>query len=907
MRNISDNELDKLFQGAAQGVQPEFDPEDWEKLSKRLAWNDRVSLYKKIAIYTSVVLLISVLSWWGIQQYRMSDSPNNSMRDKTLKTEEAFGLNTDVDSQAGSQGEETMVKDSSSQEDLLAQGSSSADNKIDNSDHKYTDSASKDAAISSAREEIASSKGTSDENVSKTNTVDPKNKAARSINTISSSEQSGTPADTHVAKSRKGKKTTNQTKEQSTTKDANASVNGGSQTSEANVNSIGTTNSSVVSKGLSGNVRNQKDAKETKSLQDENAMTKTSGLSELEKDNSSSQEHIANSSSGDSNSDSNTTSNSNTLSSSNSRSDSSLNSHSNSNASKSRSEQVSRDGEAHHSNIVIDIHGVNRTTKNDSTNNAPIGDTQVDLLKSNISISEDKKQLDSKSVSSENSNVSQDASNIASATESDSTNNTPIGDTENDLLKNSVQSSEDKKQLDSKSVSSDNSDVSKEASSVASVTENDSTDSAPISDTKNDLLKSDIQIFGDKKLNDKSVASDSDVSKEISGIASVTGNDARRSSSLQGDSLSGKVYISDSKNNNMQKSSETNSHGLDERTNHLSKTDSVNIARDYSSDDSPQSGQVRQRPTDQITNGVSQGDTLRAGDGTRKSIAITGSNNSLTDKNASGKNKNIADGQLSSASVVSSRDSVEKEFKRTHSSISNSDNHKTIASEKDSSDVKADSIARKSTDESSDTTAQKKQKHFASKWYIKLLVSPDFSAIGYNKPGKTGVNAGLLVEYSPMKHWGISIGGIWSKKLYGMNDPGKSYNYGGASFDADYLDGDCRVLDIPINITYYIMPESRLNFYISGGVSSYIMLKENYVYTVWENNTNYYYYENYNNKNNNWFSMLNLSFGLQYRINNRFMFQVEPFLKAPVAGVGEGKIDLVSMGSFFSLKYKITK
>jgi hypothetical protein len=37
------------------------------------------------------------------------------------------------------------------------------------------------------------------------------------------------------------------------------------------------------------------------------------------------------------------------------------------------------------------------------------------------------------------------------------------------------------------------------------------------------------------------------------------------------------------------------------------------------------------------------------------------------------------------------------------------------------------------------------------------------------------------------------------------------------------------------------------------------------------------------------------------------MFQVEPFLKAPVAGVGEGKIDLVSMGSFFSLKYKITK
>ncbi|SKC57284.1 outer membrane beta-barrel protein [Ohtaekwangia koreensis] len=900
MRNISDNELDKLFQSAAQGVQPEFDPEDWEKLSKRLAWNDRVSLYKKIAIYTSVVLLISVLSWWGIQQYRMPDSTNNSMRNKALGTEEASHQDTDVDSQTDSQGEETMAKDSSSQDDLLAQRSSSTDNKVDNSDRKYTDSTSKDIAMPSAREEIASSKGTHDENVNKTGNVDLKNKEARSINTISSSEPSGTPADTHVAKSIKRKKTTNQIREQSTTKDATASINGSSQTLEANVNSIDATNSSVVSKGLSGTVKNQKDAKEMKSLHDENGMTKTSGLNELE---NKSQEHIANSTSDNSNSDSYTAPNSNAVSNSNSssNSDSSLES----NASRSRSEHVSKEGAAHDSNIATDIHGVNRTTKNDSTNNAPIGDTKIDLLKSNISISEDKK-LNAKSGSYNNSNVSHDASSVASVTENDTTDNASIGDRENDLSINNSQISGDKK-LNDKSVSSDNSNVSQEASSVASVTENDTTDNAPIGDKENDLSINNSQISGDKKLNAKSVASDSDVSKKTSGIASVTENDAR-SSSLQRDSLSGKVYIPvDAKNKNLQKSSKSNSYGLDERTNHLSKTDSVNIAKDYSSDKSSQAGKVRQLPTDQIANEDFQGDTLHARNGTRKSGAITGSNNSSPDKNASAINKSIADEQLSSASIVNSRDSVEKEFDRTPSSISNSGDHKTIASEKDSLDVKADSIARKITGESLDTTAQKKKQHIASKWYIKLLVSPDFTAIGYNKPGKAGVNAGLMVEYSPMKHWGISIGGIWSKKLYGMNDPGKSYNYGGASFDADYLDGDCRVLDIPINITYYIMPESRLNFYISGGVSSYIMLKENYVYTVWENNTNYYYYENYNNKNNNWFSMLNLSFGLQYRMNNRFMFQVEPFLKAPVAGVGEGKVDLVSIGSFFSLKYKITK
>ena len=185
-----------------------------------------------------------------------------------------------------------------------------------------------------------------------------------------------------------------------------------------------------------------------------------------------------------------------------------------------------------------------------------------------------------------------------------------------------------------------------------------------------------------------------------------------------------------------------------------------------------------------------------------------------------------------------------------------------------------------------------------------MLVSPDFSAIGYSKPGKTGVNIGLVVEYSPVKHWGISTGAIWSKKLYDKNNPGKAYSYGGTSFEADYLDGDCRVLDIPINITYYILPEARLNFYATVGVSSYIMLKENYEYVVNENNTNYYYYEDYKNQNRHWFSMLNLSFGLQYRISPRMQLQAEPFLKAPMSGVGQGKIDLVSAGSFFTLKYR---
>ncbi|MBA4058758.1 MAG: hypothetical protein C0490_28835 [Marivirga sp.] len=121
------------------------------------------------------------------------------------------------------------------------------------------------------------------------------------------------------------------------------------------------------------------------------------------------------------------------------------------------------------------------------------------------------------------------------------------------------------------------------------------------------------------------------------------------------------------------------------------------------------------------------------------------------------------------------------------------------------------------------------------------------------------------------------------------------------------LDGDCRVLDIPINVTYYIFPDRRTNLFVSVGSSSYIMLKEQYVYTVWANQKEYQYEENFSHKNNEWFSMLNLSIGVQQRLGKRFFAQAEPFLKAPVSGVGEGKVNLMSTGIFFSLKYSLNK
>ena len=57
------------------------------------------------------------------------------------------------------------------------------------------------------------------------------------------------------------------------------------------------------------------------------------------------------------------------------------------------------------------------------------------------------------------------------------------------------------------------------------------------------------------------------------------------------------------------------------------------------------------------------------------------------------------------------------------------------------------------------------------------------------------------------------------------------------------------------------------------------------------------------NQNSHYFSIGNLSVGYERKINKKISFQVEPFIKLPLAGVGYGKVKLLSSGVFLSLKY----
>lgn len=181
---------------------------------------------------------------------------------------------------------------------------------------------------------------------------------------------------------------------------------------------------------------------------------------------------------------------------------------------------------------------------------------------------------------------------------------------------------------------------------------------------------------------------------------------------------------------------------------------------------------------------------------------------------------------------------------------------------------------------------------------VKLAVSPDYSTVKSVQPDKLGVNYGLLVEYSLTKNISVATGLIRANKFYSARD---IEYYGQAS---DRVDGDCRMWDVPVMLYYHFSPGQTWSLYAGLGASSYLMSKENYIYYVEGGYGNVYTYEQtIRGKNNEWFSMLNLSVGLNKQLNTRWAIQLEPFYKAPLAGVGEGDVSLASFGAFFNLKY----
>src|SRR5579871_6884483 len=198
---------------------------------------------------------------------------------------------------------------------------------------------------------------------------------------------------------------------------------------------------------------------------------------------------------------------------------------------------------------------------------------------------------------------------------------------------------------------------------------------------------------------------------------------------------------------------------------------------------------------------------------------------------------------------------------------------------------------------------------------IGVLFAPEFSKVKYiYDNNRLGNSFGITLGYQLSGKLSLNSGIIISKKYYQAND--KQFhgpqNAAGTNNDIEFVNASANVIDIPLNIRFNYFTDGNSTFFVNGGLSSYLMKKEDFDY--------YCHYYNNNGgfqvqaarwvpqpeappSKNNLFSIINLSTGFETAINNSFSFQFEPYMKLPLKGVGFGKVDLSSYGIIFSLKY----
>ncbi|OEK07498.1 outer membrane beta-barrel protein [Roseivirga misakiensis] len=192
------------------------------------------------------------------------------------------------------------------------------------------------------------------------------------------------------------------------------------------------------------------------------------------------------------------------------------------------------------------------------------------------------------------------------------------------------------------------------------------------------------------------------------------------------------------------------------------------------------------------------------------------------------------------------------------------------------------------------------------KWSFGVMVSLDLSATGLDGFTKPGNMFGLVAEYRFADNWTIQSGLTYAVKRYSAL--GSEYNTsswpGGRSDNLVRAEALCFVIDIPINLRRYFQLKNGNQWYVGGGLSTYLMLREDYDYEYTRPSPNWAPTSQVKGENNHLLGIANFSVGYETGISKKFKLGIEPFMKLPLTGIGQGEVKFLSFGTNLVIKLK---
>lgn len=189
-----------------------------------------------------------------------------------------------------------------------------------------------------------------------------------------------------------------------------------------------------------------------------------------------------------------------------------------------------------------------------------------------------------------------------------------------------------------------------------------------------------------------------------------------------------------------------------------------------------------------------------------------------------------------------------------------------------------------------------------------FVFGPDLSTVGsisnFENPG---YKIGLRVELNLGSRLALTTGFVHANVRYTAQ--GREYKPPGGYWTngvvARETFAECALIDIPISLKFDFLQFDRSRLFATAGLSSYIMLNEDYRFRYDSDNPNLTREWSDRTGTRHWFSNASFSLGYEFDLLPNWSIQAEPFVRLPLKEVGWGNVKLYSVGSFISFNYKL--
>jgi len=192
--------------------------------------------------------------------------------------------------------------------------------------------------------------------------------------------------------------------------------------------------------------------------------------------------------------------------------------------------------------------------------------------------------------------------------------------------------------------------------------------------------------------------------------------------------------------------------------------------------------------------------------------------------------------------------------------------------------------------------------------YAGLMAAPDLSTVKFQSMKGVGTTYSLLLGYQFNKRWAVETGVSLDRKRYytdGEYFDTKGVHLPAWGYTLKNVDGTCYMWEIPLNIRYNFSQTEKTKWFATAGLSTYLMTREKYNYSgIYNGNPSDSSWD-IKKPSQYWFSIINLSAGYEHRLGGIGNLRIEPYLRIPLAGVGTGKLNILSTGINIGITRKL--